>query len=77
MINELLKELPAQYRNDKSAFAQMAPPRRASSLRSYQIISNLIPGGIEAMAMLPSTRYMVTGSVGKGNFAEIPWIWRA
>jgi 5-methylcytosine-specific restriction protein A len=43
-------------------------------LNSAQLISRTIPDILEEDANIPEARYLIQGSIGQGNPAEIPWV---
>lgn len=74
MIKELFVEAMSGYISDKRKYDLDIPPRTFSRYRSNEIIKNELPNQIQILTKLPSSKYKLEGSIGKGKFSDVPWI---
>lgn len=66
-LHDLFREVMAIYEQDKQE-------KLSKERRTFQLVTRAIPEALKALPFLPPDRYMVKGSVGQGNWTDVPWV---
>jgi 5-methylcytosine-specific restriction enzyme A len=73
MIRERFELVFEHYQSDIDKFDTLPRPRKYTDLLSGQLLTETIPDELKALCEL-GAKYQFKGSVGLGNFAEIPHV---
>lgn len=66
-LHDLFRQVMAIYEQEKRE-------KLSKERRTFQLVTRAIPEALKALPFLPPDRYMVKGSVGQGNWTDVPWV---
>ncbi|KJE28846.1 hypothetical protein LG52_1682 [Geobacillus kaustophilus] len=66
-LHDLFREVMVIYEQDKQE-------KLSKERRTFQLVTRAIPEALKALPFLPPDRYVVKGSVGQGNWTDVPWV---